>query len=168
MKNLTIAVVLLLTGLAFAEPEVRVNRIDMAVTAPDESDLRTDETEATGIAAAEDHNSSRSNVSYRKASTGTVAIEDHNSSRSNVSYRKATTGIAAIEDHNSSRSNVSYRKTSTGATGYNSSRSNNSSAIDPDDDGDGIETRTCSSGVDNDCDSPRDSKPANRDSARSR
>lgn len=146
MKNLTIAVVLLFTGLAFAEPAVRVNRIDMAVTTPDESDVQTDQTEATGIAA----------------------IEDHNSSRSNVSYRKASTDIAAIEDHNSSRSNVSYRKASTDATDYNSSRSNNSSAIDLDDDGDGIETKTCSSGVDDDCDSPRDTKPANRDSARSR
>jgi len=126
MKNLVIAAALLFTSLAFAESEfvVKVNRIEMAVTAPDESEAQADGTEAAADAKAQNASSDSSDKPGLKAATG--------------------------------------------ATDYNSSRSNNSSAIDADDDGDGIEATTCPNGVDDDCDSPREAEPAKRNSTRSK
>jgi hypothetical protein len=122
MKSFIVVVLLLLTGLVFAEPTVRVNRIDMAVTAPDDADEQTDETAATPGTKSQEYNSSRSNNSSRRAD--------------------------AI-DHNASRSNTTR-------------------ALDPDDDGDSLETEACVNGVDNDCDDTGDTSPAKRNNAGSR
>ncbi len=126
MKYFVVASTLLFTGLALAEPEftVKVDRIEMSVTAPEESDIKTDKTDATTDTKAQGYNSSRSNRTVLKASPASID--------------------------------------------YNSSRSNNSSAIDPDDDGDGIDTEACTNGVDNNCNAPGDSKPADKNSARTR
>jgi hypothetical protein len=70
-------------AVADTDLEVRVNRIEMAVTAPDDSDAESDTADATDKSAATDHNSSRSNK------TSSVAAPEpatsHNASRSNRS-----------------------------------------------------------------------------------
>ncbi len=84
MKVLTTILAFIMTGAAFAETEieVRVNRIDMAEVAPDESD----DSKAT------DYNSSRSNKNANKlavdadsddSETNGTRATDYNSSRSN-------------------------------------------------------------------------------------
>lgn len=183
------------TALAENELEVKVNRIDMAVTAPDDSDddsdsdmtmdgaqkqatghnvTRSNRTSLRSTGNGADYNSSRSNKTHAPAarsgsSPGTRAApaQDYNSSRSNNS------GLAAPApdgSHNASRSNRSRLSTASPAQDYNSSRSNNGSAglalHDDDDDGDGVET--CRNGVDDDCDDTDvAASPANHNTTRS-
>ena len=106
MKALVLIVAALLAGTAVAESEleVRVNRIDMAVTAPEPTE---DEAKTTD------------------ANPGTKAQD------------------------------------------YNSSRSNTTSGIDVDSDDDGIDEQVCSDSVDEDCDAPRKTAPANHNTTRS-
>ena len=70
-------------ALAEAELEVRVNRIDMAVTAPEPTDEIAKETEETSGIKAQDYNSSRSNS---ESVTAPVNGADYNSSRSNKTH----------------------------------------------------------------------------------
>jgi hypothetical protein len=150
MKVLLILPALLLAGTAVAESElkVRVNRIDMAVTAPDE----TGDTEAAATERqdATNLNSSRSNTSSK--------AQDYNSSRSNTTALRQQEGNFEGSVHSGGK-----------AQDYNSSRSNNSSsvALDPDDDGDSVDDSVCRNGVDDDCDSPVDEAPANHNTTRS-
>jgi hypothetical protein len=104
MKSLIAAVLLLLTGLAFAELEleVRVNRIEMSATAPNDSQQQTDETASSGSKA-----------------------QGYNSSRSN---RRGLSAPSSSIDHNASRSNTTR-------------------ALDPDDDGDGLEAKSPDGGI---------------------
>jgi len=80
MKSLIAVVLLLLTGLAFAEFEVRVNRIEMSATAPNDAEEQTDETASSG-SKSQGYNSSRSNRTLSVAPSVSI---DHNASRSNT------------------------------------------------------------------------------------
>lgn len=146
MKIFLFLASILLTGAALAdsEVEVRVNRIEMAVAAPDESG---DATEGTSAGTrAQDYNSSRSN-------TTSLREHDENLDRPAVPSGKA-------QDYNSSRSNNS----SVAAPAPNNTRDR---FVDPDDDGDSVDTAVCGNGVDDDCDSPVDAAPANHNTTRS-
>jgi hypothetical protein len=192
MKRLLILPALLLAGTAIAdsEPEVRVNSIDMAAAAPEET------VEADGTTKERQDpsnlNSSRSNTSSR--------AQDYNSSRSNTTalreqdekFERADNAGTRARDYNSSRSNISTlreqdeafdrpAKPGTRAQDYNSSRSNTTALredvsgrkdkldrrLDPDDDGDRVDDTVCRNGVDDDCDSAIDAAPANHNTTRS-
>lgn len=74
-------------------------------------------------------------------------------------------GATRAQDYNSSRSNTTAR-----SADYNSVRSNKTHTVDPDDDGDGVDTAVCGNGVDDDCDGPVDAErvaPANHNTTRS-
>jgi len=101
MKSLIAVVLLLLTGLAFAELELKVDRIEMSATAPNDSEKQTDETASSG-SKAPGYNSSRSNRTGLSAPSSSI-------------------------DHNASRSNTTR-------------------ALDPDDDGDGLEAKSLDGG----------------------
>lgn len=59
-------------------------------------------------------------------------------------------------------------ETRTKAQDYNSSRSNTTTAIDTDDDGDSVDTEECTDSVDDDCTGRDDEAPANHNTTRSK
>lgn len=141
MRVLILITTALFSGIVFAEQEleVRVNRIEMAATAPDEPQDEAEDASVKRKAAA------------RKKS---------------VAKRKATARTRA-QDYNSSRSNKESRAALAEGGDYNSSRSNKTHALDTDDDDDSIPTETCANGVDDDCDGAVDESPANHNTTRS-
>ncbi len=77
----------------------------------------------------------------------------------------------AVKDEADDATEEKESAPATRAQDYNSSRSNTTSvaALDDDDDGDSVPTDdVCENGVDNDCDSPRDTAPANHNTTRSK
>ena len=148
MKIFLFLASILLAGVASADSkvEVRVNRIDMAVAAPDDPGDTNGGDAANAGTRAQDYNSSRSN-------TTSLRDQDENIDRPVSSGGKA-------QDYNSSRSNNS----SVVAPAPNNTKDR---FIDPDDDGDGIDTAVCGNGVDDDCDGPVDAAPANHNTTRS-
>lgn len=118
MKNLVVAAVLLFSGFAFADAqlEVKVIRIDMAVTAPEEDESeakkgvpeikRKDVDASTPSApkAATDHNASRSNSTSTRDSG-----DDEDGAEAKTCVNDADTDCdaprdASPADHNSTRS----------------------------------------------------------------
>jgi hypothetical protein len=192
MKKRLILPALLLAGTAIADskPEVPVDRLDTAGTAPEE--IIEADAAATERRDPPKRNSSHSNTSSR--------AQDYNSSRSNTTalreqdekFERADNAGTRARDYNSSRSNISTLReeddkfdrpanTGTRAQDYNSSRSNTTALredvsdrkdkldrrLDPDDDGDGVDDTVCRNGVDDDCDSAIDAAPANHNTTRS-
>ena len=159
MKTFLMLFAVLLAGTAIAEPEpeVRVNRIDAAVAASEETvDAAIERRDPSNL------NSSRSNTSGKS--------QDYNSSRSNISTlreqdenidRRANAGTKA-QDYNSSRSNTTMLREDVTSLSEKLDR-----RLDTDDDGDGVDASVCRNGVDDDCDSPVDAAPANHNTTRS-
>lgn len=125
MKALTLLSALLRSGLAVAEgqQDIRVNRIDLAIAAPDESGDGSDD--ETTDNKATDYNASRSNkngeASMPSESAGGSRAQDYNPSRSNNingavdgggpgdADSDATSKVVEATDYNSSRSNKSEK-----------------------------------------------------------
>ncbi len=158
MKTLALVATLLLAGVAFAEGqlEVRVNRIDMAVTAPDE-------TEDTAGTKAQDYNSSRSNRqgamdkdddgNGAKTQTGGITAEDD----------WATPTTRTPPNHSTTRQSSSATAPGVRAQDRNSTRSNRQGAMDKGDDGSGAKTRTGGITAEDDWETPATRTPPNHD-----
>ena len=75
---------------------------------------------------------------------------------------------AAAPDQGDDAEESKEKSSQTKAQDYNSSRSNTTTAIDTDDDGDSVETEECTDSVDNDCTGKDDEAPANHNTTRSK
>lgn len=151
MKTLTLVATLLLAGVAFAEGqlEVRVNRIDMAVTAPDE-------TEDTAGTKAQDYNSSRSNRrgAMDKGDDGNGAKTRIGGGGTTAEDNWETPATRTQPNHNTTRRSSSATAPRTRVQDHNSTRSNESRVSDSGGIKDGAEDsnkRCRANGVDDDC-----------------